>query len=64
MQINAQLREQQQQKQDALNALKNKQTGKERADPAAHEHAAQQPIRKKLKARERTEEEKPIFYLI
>jgi chromosome segregation ATPase len=61
MQTNAQLREQLQQKQDALNALKNKRTGKEQADPAEHEPAAQQPIRKKLKARERTEEEKQAY---
>jgi hypothetical protein len=61
MQINAQLRQQQQQKQDALNALKNKGTGKEQADPAEHEPAAQQPIRRKLKARKGTEEEKQAY---
>ena len=58
MQIHAQLRKKLQRTQDALDALKNKRTGKERADPAAHDPAAQQPTRQKMKARERTEEEK------
>jgi curved DNA-binding protein CbpA len=55
MQIHAQLRKKLQRTQDALDALKNKRTGKERADPAAHDPAAKQPSRKKLKARVRTE---------
>ena len=63
MQINAQLREQLQRTQDALNALKNKRTGKERADPAAHDPAAQQPTRQKLNARKRTEEEQQAYYM-